>query len=244
MKRNGFTIVELLVVIAVISILMTMLLPSLSKARDTAKRISCTGNQKQIGIAFDAYSTDFNGYAPATNTNNWDIINGTWQLIDWIYFLWPYSVGTYSNHPYSYTDLSFKKTVFFCNSYPVRTNFADIKSTDNTGQLWRYGMNWIAFSEQAGASSAGNANIAIAFKSITLKSPSRNAIIGEVFKSLYCYPYNYYADNGSTGEGLISHATGTNFLFADKHIEWRQYPKQLPPNQYSNNEFKVFWRGY
>lgn len=54
MKRN-FTLIELLVVIAIIAVLAAMLLPALSKAREKAREISCTGNMKQMGMALALY---------------------------------------------------------------------------------------------------------------------------------------------------------------------------------------------
>ena len=64
MKRPAkeFTMIELLVTIAIIAILSALLFPALSQARQAATRIGCASNMKQIFLGLDNYATDYNEY--------------------------------------------------------------------------------------------------------------------------------------------------------------------------------------
>lgn len=64
MFKKGFTLIELLVVIAIIAILATILLPTLNKARDLAKKAACMNNLKGTGLASKLYGQDNNDQLP------------------------------------------------------------------------------------------------------------------------------------------------------------------------------------
>lgn len=76
-SRDGFTLVEMLVVIAIISILMAILLPALRSATETARKAKCANNLHNIALALNAYQEANNTYPPSINFPSVDANDGS-----------------------------------------------------------------------------------------------------------------------------------------------------------------------
>src|SRR5213596_1653099 len=79
---SGFTLIELLVVIAIIAVLAAILFPVFARARESARRATCTSNLRQLGLAVAQYLQDYDERFPSGQ--NW---HGTSPAVDRGYYL-------------------------------------------------------------------------------------------------------------------------------------------------------------
>ena len=85
-SRCGFTLIEILVVLALVSLLAALLLSAFSAVREKSRQTICASNLKQIGVAFQMYADDNDHYMPPTVT-----VNSANQMITWGDLTLPYT---------------------------------------------------------------------------------------------------------------------------------------------------------
>ena len=129
--RRGFTLVELLVVIGVIAVIVALLLPTLGRATDSARRIQCASNIRNLLQWTECYAAENRGWLPALHSPN---------------VCWPYWFDSNSNgfdwRNRMLSDLGDTRDLFYCPSNPawnINTywNFPDGLLTD-TVSVWGY----------------------------------------------------------------------------------------------------------
>ncbi len=95
-RKTAFTLIELLVVIAIIAILAAILFPVFARARENARRSSCTSNQKQIGLGILQYLQDYDENFPLA-TIGLTGATGTGTPVGWADSIQPYLLATFTS---------------------------------------------------------------------------------------------------------------------------------------------------
>ncbi len=111
---RAFTLLELIVVMAIITILAAMLIPSISGARESARSASCMSNLKQIGVAMQIYVSENAGYYP------W---SGVAAPVAGLPDQWDYAIS-----PYLGGSITVRPTVFLCPSRTMKTHGNNIST--------------------------------------------------------------------------------------------------------------------
>jgi len=231
-KKPGFTLVELLVVISIIALLMSVLLPSLSRAREQAKRTVCANNLHQTGVSLIMYAGEFNSQFPRTQ-----------PTASMPYWLWNIGKTT--------VDVMLKggmtREQFYCPSNIMRKNMDTLWDYDYQGSEWmRVGYHWLT---KRSPTSKLKASFFVGddtsyVESMNVKQPGMVPLVfDQVMES--------FKDSGEFGEVQVwryagvgnlrssSHLqggkpAGGNMLFVDGHLEWRVFSqmqmRMLTPN--------------
>jgi prepilin-type N-terminal cleavage/methylation domain-containing protein/prepilin-type processing-associated H-X9-DG protein len=150
--RRGFTLIELLVVIAIIAILASLLLPVLSKAKQTAQATNCMNNKKQLQLSWQMYADDFNDRLVINSDQSKDFITSGGVMHDWCEGILDWSSNPQNtNYAYLINPLVSALGPYNVNSYAIYRCPADVYLSPTQRPLgWQYRCRSIAMDGAVG----------------------------------------------------------------------------------------------
>lgn len=212
-SKSAFTLIELLVVIAIIGILAAILFPVFARARENARRSSCSSNLKQIGLGMMQYTQDYDERLPL-NDNGPQWANG--QAMCWIDMI----------RPYIKSD-----QVYICPSADAAKTDKIFLDYDNSGRAaFTYALNNVYWNvpqqslfEKPAASlaslddSSGTVFVGDSQRfNTTTNTQWGFQVVGDTFFSTEPTSLG----NDAQGRFAARHFDGTNFVFFDGHAKW------------------------
>ena len=243
---TGFSLVELLVVLAVISVLAAVLLPVLAKMRSSARQTSCMSNLRQIGFAALQYSQDYDDQYPYWNSAFLSVPASP-ETSD---KMWKYVVQPYvkSGNPSYYVtggvihretevwqcpDISAWKDAL-ANHGVVESNMATRPASAS------YGMSmFIAYTYFGNPVLTGN-RYRPGMPLALLRTPASTILVGEsgiagridtpIQRRWQYFEQRYHDANVQNWERRSAHNGGSNYLFCDGHAHWLRAESVYPPD--------------
>ncbi|PAW77919.1 MAG: hypothetical protein B9S32_09795 [Verrucomicrobia bacterium Tous-C9LFEB] len=209
--RLGLTLMELLVVMAILSVLIALLLPAVKNMREGARRAECVHNLKQIASALFTYASDHDGMLPPVSTS-WPPPG---QDYTWGKAIWEYAGYSSSAFQFKVFDLcqlppAKGKNIFRCPS--MKFAVKNPRANEINSNKFSYGLNSGPLTMAADLPWSARWTTPIRLNLATYAT--RTVMVAEVSFPLGDWSgYNEYW-------GLISHTAGANFLFYDGHVEW------------------------